>query len=50
MAQQLHLVIRDDGKYSDWEWKVEAVTSSMDKALARLCSLAAADFKAMAKP
>lgn len=40
----MHLVIRDEGEHSDQEWTVEAVCSTIDKALARACSLAASHF------
>lgn len=41
---EIYLVIRDEGDYSDREWTVEAVCSTVDKALARACSLAASHF------
>jgi hypothetical protein len=45
MSHLVHLVIRTEGESSDREWEVEAVSSTLDMALDRACSLAAKLFK-----
>ncbi len=42
---KVYLIIRDEGDYSDREWTVEAVFSTLDKALGHACSLAASQFE-----
>jgi hypothetical protein len=41
MSHHVHLVIRTEGESSDREWEVEAVSSTLDRALDLACSLAA---------
>ena len=43
---QVYVIIRDEGDYSDREWSVEGVCSTMEQALARACKAVADDFKA----
>lgn len=42
---QVHVVILDEGEFSDREWSVMAVCSTLDQALARACKLVAESFK-----
>lgn len=47
---QVFLIIRDEGDHSDREWTVEAVSSTMERALAHACNLAASEFMATELP